>query len=141
MAKNRGFEGYPATCLAALERNRGFAVDLAWASGYLLEDVQREILGSVLAGEDPRKRVPARLGVRRLPSGQWLSVDLHVIARFNAAVEGNITDMPAPKRRRSAVVAGLAVDQGIGLRAAQKRVKKMLDQARRQGDLFGGEAE
>jgi len=137
MVKNRGFEGYPATCLAELDRNRGFAIDLAWASGYLLEDVQREILGAAWAGEDLRKAVPARLGVRRLPNGQWLSVDLHVIARFNAVAEGNIAEMPVPKQRRSALVAGLAVDQGIGLRAAQKRVKKMMERAA-QGDLFAG---
>jgi hypothetical protein len=138
MAKNHLFEGFPAGCLAELKRNRGFAIDLAWASGYLLEDVQREILGAVWAGEDLRSAVPARLGVRRLSSGQWLSADLHVIARFNPVAEGSITEMPTPKRRRSALVAGLAVDQGIGLRAAQKRVKKLLDQSRRQGDLFGG---
>lgn len=141
MAKNRDFAGYPAACLAELERNTGFAIDLCWASGYPLYDVQREMLAAVWAGEDLRKTVPPRLGVRRLPTGQWLSADLHVIARFNAAAEQNIVEMPAPKRRRSALVAGLAVDQGIGLRAAQKRVKKMLDEARRQGDLFGGEAE
>lgn len=139
MAKNHSFKGYPAECLAALNRNLGFAIDLAWASGYPLDDVQSEIVGAVWAGEDPRKAVPAVLGVRRLPNGQWLSADLHVIARFNAVAEGNVTDMPAPKQRRSAFVAGLAVDQGIGLRAAQKRVKRMLDQSRRQGDLFGGE--
>lgn len=137
MAKNHSFKGYPAECLAALNRNLGFAIDLAWASGYPLDDVQSEIVGAVWAGEDPRKAVPAVLGVRRLPNGQWLSADLHVIARFNALVEGDITDMPTPKQRRSALVAGLSVDQGIGLRAAQKRVKKMMERAG-QGDLFAG---
>lgn len=139
MAKNHSFKGYPSECLAALNRNLGFAIDLAWASGYELESVQGEIVAAVCAGEDPRKAVPATLGVRRLRDGKWRSFDLHVIARFNEVAESNIADMPAPKQRRSAFVAGLAVDQGIGLRAAQKRVKRMLDQSRRQGDLFGGE--
>ncbi len=137
MAKNRRFEGYPAACLAELDRSIGLAIDMAAASGYPLEDVQHEVVLAVLTGVNPKTALPAALGVRRLPHGKWLPNDLHVIARFNAIAESQIVEMPAPKQRRSALVAGLAVDQGIGLRAAQKRVQKMMERAG-QGDLFAG---
>ena len=134
MAKNL----YTPDIQAVLERDEGFLVALAFASHYPIEDLRQDVAEAMLAGKNIHRAVPAALGVHRFPDGFWRSMDLHVIARFNEVVEDNIADMPAPKQRRSALVAGLAIDQGIGLRAAQKRVKKMLDQSRRQGDLFAG---
>ena len=71
-----------------------------------------------------------------MPSGAWRSRDLAVAATAADDIEPT-GEMPRPKARRGSVAAGVAADLGLGLRAAQKRLKRQRDAAGAgQGDLF-----
>lgn len=134
MAKN----SYPAGCQAVLVQYAPLAHSLATASGLTMDDLRQAIVLAWLEGAEPAQAVPASLGLRRLPCG-WVSTDLHVNARRAETEESfePIEEMPRPKVRRGSVVAGVAADLGLGLRAAQKRLKRQRDAAKRgQGDLF-----
>lgn len=131
MAKNL----YPANCQQVLVQYAPLAHSLAAASGLSLDDLRQEIALAWLSGRDPASAVPAAIGVRRLPGGAWRSQDLAVAA--TAADDIEPTEMPRPKARRGSVAAGVAADLGLGLRAAQKRLKRQRDAAGAgQGDLF-----
>jgi len=134
MAKNL----YPASCQQVLVQYAPLAHTLAAASGLSLDDLRQEIALAWLAGADPAHTVPALLGLRRLACG-WVSTDLHVNARRADTDESfePIEELPRPKARRGDVAAGVAADLGLGLRAAQKRLKRQRDAAAAgQGDLF-----
>lgn len=140
MARN----GYPVDCEAVLSQYGPLVHTLAQASGLSMDDIRQEVAVAWLAGQDPSAAVPAAVGVRRLGRG-WVSQDLHVTARRaenDDAFVAPTGEMPRPKARRGSVAAGVAADLGVGLRAAQKRLKRQRDAAKRgQGDLFmaGGE--
>lgn len=135
MAKN----SYPAACAAVLAQYAPLAHTLAQASGLSMDDLRQAIVLAWLEGAEPAKAVPASLGLRRLSSYGWVSTDLHVNAR-RAENDENFEpteEMPRPKVRRGSVAAGVAADLGVGLRAAQKRLKRQRDAAGAgQGDLF-----
>lgn len=134
MAKNR----YPASCQQVLVQYAPLARSLAAASGLTLDDLRQEIALAWLGGAEPAHAVPASLGLRRLACG-WVSTDLHVNARRAGDDENFVPteEMPRPKSRRGSVAAGVAADLGLGLRAAQKRLKRQRDAAGAgQGDLF-----
>lgn len=135
MAKN----SYPAACAAVLAQYAPLAHTLAQASGLSIDDIRQELAVAWLVGQDPARAVPAALRVRRLPGGDWRSTDLHVAARaadLAAGVEP-VAEFPRPRSSRGAVAASVAVDAGVGLRAAQKRLKRQRDAAGAgQGDLF-----
>lgn len=135
MAKN----SYPAACAAVLAQYAPLAHTLVQASGLSMDDLRQSIVLAWLEGAEPAKAVPASLGLRRLSSYGWVSTDLHVNARRAETEESfePIEDMPRPKARRGDVAAGVAADLGVGLRAAQKRLKRQRDAAGAgQGDLF-----
>ena len=132
MAKNL----YPASCQQVLVQYAPLAHTLAAVSGLSLDDLRQEIALAWLAGADPASAVPAAIGVRRLPGGAWRSRDLAVAATAADDIEPT-GEMPRPKARRGSVAAGVAADLGLGLRAAQKRLKRQRDAAGAgQGDLF-----
>lgn len=132
MAKNL----YPANCQQVLVQYAPLARSLAAASGLTLDDLRQEIALAWLSGLDPASAVPAAIGVRRLPGGAWRSQDLAVAATAADDIEPP-GEMPRPRTRRGSVSAGVAADLGLGLRAAQKRLKRQRDAAKRgQGDLF-----
>lgn len=135
MAKN----SYPAACEAVLEQYAPLCHSLATAARLSLDDIRQEVAVAWLAGLDPIAAVPAAVGVRRLGCG-WISQDLHVAASHPANDEAFVEptgEMPRPKARRGHVAAGVAADLGLGLRAAQKRLKRQRDAAGAgQGDLF-----
>lgn len=134
MAKNI----YPAACQAVLSQYAPMAHSLARASGLTLDDLRQEIALAWHAGLDPARAVPPAVGVRRLPGGAWRSQDLAVAATAADGIEPT-GEMPRPKARRGEVAAGVAADCGVGLRAAQKRLKRQLGAAELgQGDLFTG---
>mgnify|MGYP001619501848 CR=1 FL=1 len=129
---------YPAACQPVLRQYAPLAHSLAQASGLSMDDLRQAIVLAWLEGAEPAHAVPASLGLRRLPCG-WVSTDLHVNARRAETDEilGPIEEMPRPKARRGDVAAGVAADLGLGLRAAQKRLKRQRDAAGAgQGDLF-----
>ena len=134
MAKN----SYPAACEAVLDQYAPLCHSLATASGLSMDDLRQAIVLAWLEGAEPANAVPASLGLRRLPCG-WVSTDLHVNARRAETDEilGPIEELPRPKARRGDVAAGVAADCGVGLRAAQKRLKRQRGAAELgQGDLF-----
>lgn len=132
MAKN----SYPAECQRTIDQFSPLAFRLAGASGLTLDDIRQELAVAWLCGQDPARAVPAAVGVRRLPSGAWRSRDLAVAATAADDIEPT-GEMPRPKARRGSVAAGVAADLGLGLRAAQKRLKRQRDAAGAgQGDLF-----
>lgn len=134
MAKNR----YPAECQQVLSQYAPLAHTLAHASGLSMDDIRQELAVAWLVGQDPARAVPAAVGVRRLPGGAWRSQDLAVAATAADDIEPT-GDVPRPKARRGSVSAGVAADLGLGLRAAQKRLKKQRELALAgQGDLFSG---
>lgn len=132
---------YPAACQPVLGQYAPLAHSLAQASGLSMDDLRQSIVLAWLEGAEPAKAVPASLGLRRLSSYGWVSTDLHVNAR-RAENDENFEpteEMPRPKVRRGSVAAGVAADLGLGLRAAQKRLKKQRELALAgQGDLFSG---
>lgn len=133
MAKN----SYPAACEAVLAQYAPLAHTLAQASGLTMDDLRQAIVLAWLEGAEPAHAVPALLGLRRLACG-WVSTDLHVNAR-RASDESfePIEELPRPKASRGSVAAGVAADLGLGLRAAQKRLKRQRDAAAAgQRDLF-----
>lgn len=138
---------YPAGCQAILVQYAPLAHSLATASGLTMDDLRQEIALAWLEGKDPARAVPGALGLRRLPRivdgkkrNYWRSADLHVNARRaeeTVDVFGEVGEMPRPKASRGAVAAAVAADLGLGLRVAQKRLKRQRDAAKRgQGDLF-----
>lgn len=134
MAKN----SYPAACAAVLAQYAPLAHTLAQASGLGMDDLRQAIVLAWLEGAEPANAVPASLGLRRLACG-WISTDLHVNARRAGDDENFVPteEMPRPKVRRGSVAAGVAADLGLGLRAAQKRLKRQREAALAgQGDLF-----
>lgn len=134
MAKNL----YPVDCEAVLAKYAPLAHSLAHASGLSMDDLRQAIVLAWLEGAEPANAVPASLGFRKLARG-WVSTDLHVNAR-RAGDDGSfepVDELPRPKARRGSVAAGVAADLGLGLRAAQKRLKRQRDAAAAgQGDLF-----
>jgi hypothetical protein len=136
MAKN----SYPVECQRTINQFSPLAARLASASGLSLDDLRQEIAAAWVAGLDPRQAVPAAVRVRRLRDGSWRSQDLAVAARLAASGETvePSGEMPTPKSARGHLTASIAADAGIGRRAAQKRIKRQHDAAKRQGDLFGG---
>ncbi len=145
MAKN----SYPPDCQAVIDQFSPAAGRWAVAGAYELDDVRQAIAQCWWTGEDPAVTVPKMLGLRSLPiivngkkKNNWWSKDLHVVAR-SAEHDDDIEpagDMPRPKARRGSVAAGVAADCAVGLRAAQKRLKRQRDAAERgQGDLFAGD--
>lgn len=139
MAKN----SYPAECQRAINKFSPLAARLAAASDFTLDELRQEIAVAWLTGLDPSAAVPAAIGVRRLYGrDDWMSQDLHVAAR-RAENDENFEpseEMPRPKARRGSVAAGVAADCAVGLRAAQKRLKRQRDAAEQgQRDLFGSD--
>lgn len=144
MAKN----SYPPDCQAFINQFSPAAGRWAVAGAQELDDVRQAIAQCWWTGDDPAVAVPKMLGLRSLPkivngkkTNFWRSTDLHVAARCADLADDlePAGEMPRPKARRGAVAAGVAADCGVGLRAAQKRLKRQREAAELgQGDLFTG---
>jgi hypothetical protein len=124
---------YPAPCASVLAQFAPAVPLWAAASGFTKDDVRQEITLAVLAGEDPARAVPTALGIRKV-GGPWRPIDATVWAgSYNFTLDTDSINgepsaaMPAPRFARGNMAAGISADSGIGLRAAQKRLKRQRD--------------
>lgn len=129
---------YPADCQRTIDQFSPLAACLAAASGLTLDDLRQEIALAWLAGDDPARSVPRSLGVRRLQSGRWVALDPAVYGGefVDEVIDCDAVALPL-RDERGSLTRGIATDGYIGLRAAQKRLKRQRDAAAIQGDLFG----
>ena len=136
---------YPAACQAVINQFSGGAVSWATAAGVSLDDVRQLIAVAWLQNEDPARSVPRALGLRRLRAaknggqekGSWVALDPTVCRAALMEETASAEDGLLPLRdQRGGLTRGIANDEGIGLRAAQKRLKRQRDLAAIQGDLF-----
>lgn len=132
MGKNR----YPHDCQQLIAEYRPVAA--AWASAAVepLDDIRQLIATAWCSGEDPAVAVPRALGLRRI-GDRWISNNPAVYGGeiVDEVFDGEDRLLPF-RDARGGLTRGIANDEGIGLRAAQKRLKKARERAA-QGDLFG----
>ncbi len=142
MAKNR----YPADCQRLINQFAGGAASWAAAADVSIDDVRQAIAIAWLQREDPERVVPAALGIRKLRGRRnderrrWVAKD-PTISRGELQDDafGNDERLLPLRDARGSLTRGIANDAGIGMRAAQKRLKRQRDAAvRGQGDLFDG---